>query len=89
MPGHCGGHSAGGAVDGDQLAVGDAASGEDVVLTKLTERHHESHPAGSAPSRSPDVRGDFTHLLAEDPAGVGIMQQLPKIGFERFAAFRK
>ena len=44
-------------------------------------------PAGLTLFRSPNVCGDFMHLLAEDPAWVGVMQQSPKIGFERFAAF--
>ena len=38
-------------------------------------------------TRPPDVGGNFPHLLAEDPGRVGVLQQAPKIGFERMAAF--
>jgi hypothetical protein len=38
-------------------------------------------------ARPPDVGGNFTQLLAEDPGWVGGLQQAPKISFECMAAF--
>jgi hypothetical protein len=34
-----------------------------------------------------NVRGDLSHLLAEDSGRVGIVQQSPRVSFERLAAF--
>jgi hypothetical protein len=38
-------------------------------------------------ARSPNVRGDRSHLLAEDSGRVGVVQQSPRISFERLAGF--
>jgi hypothetical protein len=38
-------------------------------------------------ARSPNVRGDLSHLLAEDSGRVGIVQQSPRVSFERLAGF--
>ena len=70
-----------------------ASRGPLAILDQLDGRrlsvrsHGRRGSGGSGLARSPDIRGDFTHLLTEDLAGVGIMQQSSKIGFERCAVF--
>jgi hypothetical protein len=67
-------------------AIVAADDGDSRLLSVANQRLLVRRRANSGLA-SPDIRGDFTHLLAEDPAGVGIMQQSSKIGFERCALF--